>query len=214
MFTYFQSQGWVPQLHRTLGAGATAMAPGILADYPWEQVANKTILDIGGGSGAFIASLLRKFQTMCGGVFDLTDVINHIRPFFLEGGQFQDLKDRVPAQNLISGDFLESVPSFEIYIMKWVLHDWKDAESAIILKNIRRAMVIGEQSRLIVLESILSDGRTGRLSRYGDINMMMTANGQERTEMQWRKLAEEAGWKVTGIFPMRGAWVQAIELKP
>ena len=214
MFTYFQSQGWVPQLHRALGGGATAMAPGILADYPWEQIADKTVLDIGGGGGALIASLLRKHETMRGGVFDLKAVIDHIRPFFLKGGQLEDLEDRVSGQNLIAGDFMESVPSFEVYVMKWVLHDWKDDDSVTILKNIRQAIIDGERSRLVVLESILSDGRTGRLSRYGDINMMMTANGQERTEAEWRKLAERAGWKVTGIFYLRNAWVQAIELKP
>lgn len=214
MFTYFQSQGWVPQLHKTLGGGATAMAPGILADYPWEQVADKTVLDIGGGGGGLIASLLREHKTMHGGIFDLKGVIEHIKPFFVKGAQFEDLEDRVDPQNLIPGDFMDWIPGFEVYVMKWVLHDWKDGESVTILKNIRKAIVPGEQSRCVVLESILSDGRTGRLSRYGDINMMMTANGQERTEVQWRKLAEEAGWKVTGVFPMRGSWVQAIELKP
>lgn len=34
MFAYFQQAGWLHQLHKTLGAGATAQAPGILADYP------------------------------------------------------------------------------------------------------------------------------------------------------------------------------------
>ena len=86
--------------------------------------------------------------------------------------------------------------------------------TTMIMKNIRRAILQGEKSRLVVLESILSDGRMGRLSRYGDINMMMTANGQERTEAEWRKLADLAGWKVKGIFPMRNSWVQAIELIP
>ena len=214
MFTYFQSQGWLPELHRTLGGGATAMAPGIIADYPWEQIADKTVLDIGGGGGALIALLLRKYKTMIGGVFDLKAVIDHIGPFFHKDGQFEDLEARVPNQNLIAGNFMEWIPSFEVYVMKWVLHDWKDDESVTILKNIRRAIITGEKSRLVLLESILSDGRTGRLSRYGDINMMMTANGQERTEADWRKLAKLAGWKVTGVFPLRNAWVQAIELKP
>lgn len=214
MFTYFQSQGWVPQLHRTLGGGAEAMAPGILADYPWADVANKTVLDIGGGGGGFLSSLLREHKTMRGGIFDLSGVIEHAKPFFLKGGKYEDLEDRVPAQNLVPGNFLEWIPNFEVYTIKWTLHDWKDAESLTILRNIRRAIVPGEKSRLVILESILSDGRTGRLSRYGDINMMMTANGQERTEAQWRKLAEEAGWTIKGIFPMRGAWVQAIDLRP
>ena len=190
------------------------MAPGIMADYPWEEIADKTVLDIGGGGGALIASLLRTYETMRGGVFDLQGVIDHIVPFFVKGGQFEDLEARVPSRNLIPGNFMAEIPSFEVYVMKWVLHDWKDEESVVILKNIRKAILNGEKSRLVVLESILSDGRTGRLSRYGDINMMMTANGQERTESEWRKLAGLADWKVTGIFPMRNAWVQAIELRP
>ena len=214
MFTYFKSQGWMPQLHRTLGGGATAMAPGILADYPWEQVDEMTVLDVGGGGGGLIASLLRKHQRMQGSVFDLKSVIDHVKPFFSEGGQYEDLRARVPAQNLIAGDFTKSVPSVEVYVMKWVLHDWKDEDALVVLRNIRRSIVEGEKSRLVLLESILSDGRSGRLSRYGDINMMMTANGQERTETQWRNLAQSAGWSTVTLFSIRNAWLNAIELRP
>ncbi|MCJ1271572.1 hypothetical protein MMC22_011474 [Lobaria immixta] len=214
MFTYFQGQGWLPQLHKTLGGGAVAQAPGILADYPWEEVADKTVIDIGGGGGALIASLLREHESMHGGVYDLASVIEHITGFFAPGGQFEDIGVRVPEKNLIAGDFLKSVPAFEVYTMKWVLHDWKDEDSLIILRNIRRAIIPGPKSRLVILESILSDGQMGRLSRYGDINMMMTANGQERTEKQWRGLADLSDWKVSGIYHLRNAWVKAIELKP
>jgi hypothetical protein len=61
MFIYFQKQGWLSQLPRTLGAGASAQAPGILVDYPWEEVAYETVIDIGdGGGGALVALLLRE----------------------------------------------------------------------------------------------------------------------------------------------------------
>ena len=212
MFTYFQSQGWLPRLHKTLGAGATAMAPGVLQDYPWEEVSDKTILDIGGGGGALVASLLQEHKEMKGGVFDLASVIEHTTALFSAGGQYANLSPRV-GKNLIAGDFFEMIPPSEVYVMKWVLHDWVDSDALKILQNIRKAIIPGPKSRLVVLESILADGRIGRLSRYGDINMMMTAKGHERTEAQWRSLMEKAGWKITGIFPMRNAWVQAIELK-
>jgi hypothetical protein len=214
MFSYFDARGWLPRLHKTLGGGANAQAPGILEDYAWEEVADRTILDIGGGGGALIASLLRKHETMRGGVYDLPKVIDHITGFFSQGGQYQDLSARVPKENLIAGDFLKSVPASEVYVMKWVLHDWKDPDALTILQNIRKAIVPGPQSRLVVLESILIDSHMGRLSRYGDINMMMTANGQERTEKQWRQLIEQSGWRLTGVHHLRNAWVQAIELKP
>ncbi|GIJ88188.1 hypothetical protein Asppvi_007106 [Aspergillus pseudoviridinutans] len=215
MFTFFQAQGWLPRLHRTLGGGAIAQAPGILADYPWHEVGDRAILDVGGGGGGFLASLLRENPGMKGGIFDLPRTIEHAVSLFHEpDGPYYELRDRVPRANLIGGDFLQSVPAFEVYTMKWVLHDWKDPDVLTILRRIRAALIPGPVSRLVVLESILSDGQMGRLSRYGDINMMMTANGQERSEAQWRQLAAEAGWQVRSIYPLRRAWVCAIDLRP
>lgn len=215
MFDYFNARGWMPRLHRTLGGGAAAMAPGIVHDYPWHEVADKTVLDLGGGGGSFVATLLRAFPTMRGGVYDLPHVIAHTSDLFsAPAGVFADLADRVPQANLIAGDFLKWVPPNEVYVMKWCLHDWKDEPAATILRNVRKAIQPGPASRLVVFESILADGRMGRLSRYGDINMMMTANGQERTEAQWRKLVEGAGWRIDKIHPLRNAWVQAIDLRP
>ncbi|KAF2128310.1 putative O-methyltransferase [Dothidotthia symphoricarpi CBS 119687] len=214
MFEYFNAQGWMPQLHRTLGGGATAMAPGIVEDYPWNDISDKTVLDVGGGGGSFIATLLRNFPTMQGSIYDLPHVIAHTSDLFSQGGTFEDLTDRVPQAHLIGGDFMKWVPPSEVYTMKWCLHDWTDEPATTILRNIRKAIVPGPVSRLVVLESILSDGRMGRLSRYGDINMMMTANGQERTLAQWEKLVKEAGWKIEKIHPLRNAWVQAIDLRP
>ncbi|KAL4745015.1 hypothetical protein BDW72DRAFT_208556 [Aspergillus terricola var. indicus] len=213
MFTYFDRRGWVPLLHRTLGGGAVAQAPGIVADYPWHELGKKTILDVGGGSGALIASLLRGHPELHGGVFDLPRVIEHIRPFFEEGGKFADVGDRVAKHDLVSGDFFSTIPSYEVYVMKWCLHDWQDPEAIRILRNIHQAMMPGQKSRLVVLESVLQDGEMGRLSRYGDINMMMTAKGLERTADDWHRLAKEAGWMVKGIYPLRNAWVCAIDLR-
>lgn len=216
MFAYFQEHGLVPRLHQTLGSGAAAMAPGILEDYPWGEVADKIIMDIGGGSGAMLASLLRRFPSMRGGMFELQGVISHTRPFFRTGGQFEDVGGRVADGYLIAGNFLEAVPASEVYIMKWVLHDWGDQEVVTILKNIRGAIVENKDtSRLVLLESILADGYSARLSRLGDINMMMmTAHGMERSEAEWRHLAEKAGWGHFRLFKLRRSWVDAIELKP
>jgi len=215
MFTYFEKQGWVPQLHKTLGSGATAQAPGILADYPWSEVANETVIDIGGGGGALIALLLREHKEMKGGVFDLPTVINHIMPFFqTPEGQYFDLADRVPEENLIGGDFLVAVPPSKVYTMKWCLHDWKDDTAATILHNIRKSIIPGENSRLIVLESILKYSRSSRLSRYADMNMMITANGMERTMDEWGSLADDAGWEIVRVYPLRNAWPCAIDMRP
>lgn len=214
MFTYFDKQGWVPALHRTLGGGALAQAPGIVADYPWHEIGSKTILDVGGGGGGLIAALLRGNPSMRGGILDLPRVVDHTRPKFEDGGEYADLKDRVSQKDLVAGDFFTQVPSYEVYVMKWCLHDWLEPEATKILRNIREAMIPGTMSRLVILESILVDGEMGRLSRYADINMMMTAKGMERTLEQWQRLTSAAGWRIKEVHPLRNSWVSAIDLRP
>ena len=217
MFAYFQEQGWVGLLHRTLGGGAEAMAPGILQDYPWHELDDDAslLIDVGGGGGGLIATLLRRYKKLRGGVYDLPHVVEQAKAaFHVPGAKYADVGDRIAPESLIGGDFFDSVPPSETYVMKWCLHDWKDPEAVKILSNIRRAIVTGPKSRLIVMETILSDGQAQRLSRYGDIHMMMTANGQERTEAHWRDLVQQAGWEVRKIYSLRNAWVKAIELLP
>ncbi|KAH8585423.1 S-adenosyl-L-methionine-dependent methyltransferase, partial [Bisporella sp. PMI_857] len=215
MFTYFTEQGWLPRLHKTLSGGAEAQAPGILEDYPWEEVSNECFLDVGGGGGGLVALLLKKHRNMRAGILDTAKVIEHATKNFHDPKAiYADVGNRVSKENLIVGDFLVEIPSFGVYTMKWCLHDWDDSKALKVMSNIRKSIVKGPNSRLIILEALLTEGRMGRLARYGDLTMAISANGQERNEAQWRSLAAQTGWEVRNIFPMRNAWVCAIELVP
>lgn len=215
MFQYFTDRQWIAKFHKTLGGGATAQAPGIVQDYPWEEIVPGKIIDIGGGSGGLIASLLRHFKTMEGAVFDAPHVIEQARHNFHDvEGVYADVGDRVAKESLISGDFFTSVPSADVYTMKWCLHDWNDDKARTILTNIRRALVRTARSRLLVFESVLGDGHTDRLSRYADMNMMVAVGGQERSKADWEKLAGLSGWRMGRICALRNAWPCAIEFLP
>lgn len=215
MFTYFQEQGWMPRLHKTLSGGAIAQGLGIAEDYPWEELAGKPFLDVGGGGGGLVALALRRHKNLQAGILDLPRVIEQASlNFHSAKGEYADVGDRVSKENLIPGDFLEKIPPFECYTMKWCLHDWKDPGAITILSNIRKAIVKGPRSRLVVFESLLEEGRIGRLSRYADITMMVSANGQERDEKQWRELAAQSGWRIREIYHLRNAWPCAIEMVP
>lgn len=215
MFKYFTDQGWIPKFHKTLSGGAIAQAPGIIEDYPWEEVAGGTLIDIGGGGGGLIALLLRKYKTMMGGILDAPNVIEHARAnFHGPDGQYQDVASQVPTENLIAGDFFVGIPPNEVYTIKWCLHDWDDEKASIILTNIRKGIKKSTKSRLIILESVLTDGYVGRMTRYADMNMYVAVGGKERDEVQWRKLAETTGWSLRKIYPLRNAWPSAIEFVP
>lgn len=110
MFSYFQASGWLPQLHKTLGGGTAAQMPCILEHYPWEEIADELVVDIGGGCGGILVGLLRKHSTMQGGIFDLQHVIEHVEPFFEPEGHYGDLRDRMSETNLVAGDFFKHVP--------------------------------------------------------------------------------------------------------
>ena len=215
MFKYFTEKGWIHKFHKTLSGGAIAQAPGILEDYPWEEVADGTVLDLGGGGGGLIALLLRKFKTMTGAILEVPKVIEQTKEnFHVPGGQFADVGDQIPQENLITGDFFQQVPPSDVYTLKWCLHDWDDEKALIILKNIRKSIRRTHKSRLIVLESVLQDGHVGRMSRYADMNMMVAVGGKERDEARWRKLAADSDWELRKIYPLRNAWPCAIEFVP
>ncbi|KAF1998237.1 S-adenosyl-L-methionine-dependent methyltransferase, partial [Amniculicola lignicola CBS 123094] len=215
MFKYFADRNWLGKVQEAMSGGAIAQATGILQDYPWEEIVDMAILDVGGGVGGLVASLLRRFETMTGGILDRKDVIDVAKlNFHTEGGQYADVGGRVPGTSLVAGDFFEHVPKSEVYVMKWCLHNWNDEKASVILKNIRRSIQKGPKSRLIILESVLKDGHVGRISRYADLNMFVAIGGKEREAEEWEKLATETGWNLSRIYPLRNAWPSAIEFIP
>nr|QSQ85908.1 methyltransferase [Preussia typharum] len=214
IFAYFaQQEGMQEKFHKALGAGAVAQGPGLLADYAWEELGDATVLDIGGGGGDFIAALLRGNPSLRGAMFELDSVVNMVRPKFKdEHGAFADVGEHMVELHV--GDFLREVPSYEVYTMKWCLHNWDDEDVVRILSTVRRAIRVTPRARMVVIESVLADGRSSRVWRYGDMTMMATVNGQERTEAEWRGLATRAGWRVDAVVPMRNVWAAAIDLRP
>ncbi|KAE8152945.1 O-methyltransferase-domain-containing protein [Aspergillus avenaceus] len=216
MFSYLERNGTMVRLRGCMGGAAVAQTPGMISGYPWAELAGHTLFDLGGGDGSLMAGLLRAFPTLQGGIMDTPRVLPVLQEAFHESsGRYADVALRIPSGRLIAGDFLQEVVPSEAYVMRWCLHDWTDEQACQILRNIRRSIISSPVSRLLVLESVLADGRWGRMSRLGDINVMVTAeHGQERTEAQWRHLAASTGWKVVSISQLPGAWPSAIDMRP
>ncbi|KAF2219170.1 O-methyltransferase glim [Elsinoe ampelina] len=214
LFDYMAEVGLLDKFHRTLGAGAVAQSMALAVDYPFDDIANESFIDIGGGSGDFLAAILRKQPNMTAGMLDLPSVIERAEAEFLKpNSAYADIRDRLTA-GFHAGDFFQQVPASKVYTMKWCLHDWSDEDVIRIFTTIRRDIVASPLSRLLVFESVKEPGRSSRLPRYGDLIMMITVNGQERSARSWRDLAEKSGWRVDAIHPIRRAWPCAIDLRP
>jgi hypothetical protein len=91
-----------------------------------------------------------------------------------------------------------------------VIHDWPDAESVAILKNLRATAPAG--AKLLLIEAIIDESAKGSFGIELDIEMLVFAAGRERTEQQWRKLLDEAGFRMTRATTLGGqsGFVEAV----
>ena len=177
----------------------------VIAAYDFSGI--RTVVDVGGGHGAFIAAILSAYPTMRGILFDLPHVVAGAQPL-LEAASVADRCETM------GGSFLEAAPAGgDAYLLSKVIHDWGDDRAAAILMNCRQAM--GAHSRLLLVETVIPPGNTPHPGKLGDINMLVAnVGGRERTEAEFRTLLTTAGFTLTRIVPTTQAESSVIEGLP
>ncbi len=169
----------------------------------------KRIVDVGGGYGELLISILRASPATSGVLFDM--------PHAIEGGKHRFEQAGLASRcEFLEGNFFELVPSgADAYILKSIIHDWDDKNSKLILENCRNAMVEG--GRLLLVERVLPD-RLEVLADHqavvrSDLTMLVAQGAKERTEAEFRKLLKSSGLHVTRILPI-GMTFSIIEALP
>lgn len=155
----------------------------------------RRIVDVGGGHGVLIATILQAYPAMTGVVFDLPHAIAGARTQMEKAG----LLGRC---DLVAGSFFESIPAgADAYLLKNIVHDWNDERSQIILQNCRRA--IPTDGKLLLIERImparLQATSAHRAMAYADLAMLVGPGGRQRTEVEFRKLLDASGFALTRI---------------
>ena len=152
----------------------------------------KQIVDLGGGRGELLLSLLENNPFLKGILFDRQYVVNKVYPTLKNKG----LLERCSLQ---AGNFFESVPSgYDAYLLRHIIHDWNDSQALKILQNCRRAM--RDDSKILVLEILMETENEPKVGRFRDLNMLVSmAEGKERTEKEYSSLYRQAGLNLTQI---------------
>lgn len=169
----------------------------------------KRIMDVGGGYGELLISILRANPATSGVLFDLPHAIEGGKRRFEEAG----LTSRC---EFLEGNFFVSVPGgADAYILKSIIHDWDDKNSKLILKNCRSAT--GNKGRLLLVERILPDrlevSAAHQAAARTDLTMLVAHAARERTEAEFRELLNSAGFRVSRILPI-GMTFSVIEAFP
>jgi hypothetical protein len=163
------------------------VSPGILRAYDFSRF--KTLVDVGGGQGAFLRDILIATPTLRGILFDQPQVVVDAEKI-LTG----EIAKRA---TIAAGSFFDRVPEGgDAYILKRIIHDWMDDDAAKILRNVRRAIAPG--GTLLLIDALV-DSQT-HPAGLADL-MMLVLGGCERTEAEFRTLLKSADFSLTRIVP-------------
>jgi hypothetical protein len=165
----------------------------ILALYDFSSFG--TVVDVGGGHGGLITSILKANPELKGILLDAPQVIEGARPKIEAAG----LADRCET---VAGDFFKSVPEGgDAYVMKWIIHDWDDERAITILKNIRNQM--GRSGKVIIVDCVVPENNEPDFSKLFDLNMLVMTGGKERTEKEFAQLLGAAGFRLLRVIPTK-----------
>jgi hypothetical protein len=152
----------------------------------------RTIVDVGGGHGYLLRTILDANPALRGMIFDLPHVADRARLTIEESGH----ADRI---EVVPGNFFESVPSGgDVYILKNIVHDFDDDRAAVILRNIRAA--VGPAGKLLIVQEAIPAGNGPSAGKLLDMQMLLIG-GRERTEEEFHALLARTGFRLARVIP-------------
>jgi hypothetical protein len=207
-FEFFDANPEAAAIFNTAMAQFTRrVAAAAVAAYDFSAIA--TMVDVGGGYGQLLATILRANPKMRGVVFDMEHAADGARRELAAAGVI----DRC---DVAIGDFFKAVPpGAGAYILKSIIHDWDDERAITILRNCRSAA--RTTARVLLVERVVPEriqvAPEDQATAMLDLNMLVGAGGRERTEAEFARLFEAASLKLVRIVPT-AAGMAVIEAAP
>jgi O-methyltransferase domain/Dimerisation domain len=170
-----------------------SVAPTVAVAYDFSTT--QTLVDVGGGQGQMLASILQAYPTLHGVLFDLPHVVKGAPPLLEEAfvsGRCQ----------VIGGDAFTAVPAgYDTYLLSRVIHDWDDERTIALFTRCYQAMK--PQGKVLLVERVIPTDRTPALHVLeSDVIMLVAPGGKERTEAEYRALLGAAGFELTKLIPV------------
>ena len=171
------------------------VAAAAIAAYDFSRF--RSIVDVGGGNGALLASLLTTTPGLTGILFDLPSGTEGAPELVAAAG----ISERC---EIVQGDFFKALPAgADAYLLKSVMHNWNDEMCCIILSNC--AAVMTATASLLLVEQVLPARIEAvplhRRALMTDLNMLVMTGGCERGEAQYRHLLMASGLAIKAIVP-------------
>ncbi|MBY8887002.1 methyltransferase domain-containing protein [Streptomyces sp. PTM05] len=163
------------------------------------------VLDVGGGSGAFLTELCRRHPHLSGTVFDLPHVCDIAQQKIAAAGMDH-------AVTTFTGDFHSDEPlptGYDLILLSMILHNWDETTNRRILAKCHTALRPG--GTVMVCELVLNPERTGpRSAALMGMNMLvLTDGGQNYSQTDYETWLTEAGFEEPSLIPLDAAGANA-----
>lgn len=189
-FDYFADEPELAELfNQTMTNISELTTASVVAGYDFS--AYPTIVDVGGGHGPLLAAILAAAPASRGVLYDLPSVVASAHPLL----EKHRVADRV---RIAEGSFFDTVPGGgDAYILKNIIHDWRDETAVRILRNVRAAA--GPQARVLLVEMVIPEHDRDFPGNWVDLEMLLNLGARERTAAEYRYLLSEAGFEMTRL---------------
>ncbi|KAL8510936.1 hypothetical protein ACS0TY_017666 [Phlomoides rotata] len=184
--------------HKAMESDSRLVTGALVRDYKHAFEGIESLVDVGGGTGTTAMAIANAFPDIKCVVLDL--------PHVVEGLKGTD--------NLtyIGGDMFGSIPNCDAIILKWILHDWDDESCVKILKKCKDAIPSKDKGgKVMIIDEVVGfheqgDNTIMENQLFCDMIVMTYYNGKERSEREFEKLFNKAGftcYKITPAFGVR-----------
>jgi hypothetical protein len=193
VFEYFERNPDISaRFNNAMTNFSAGVAPAALQAYDFSGI--RVLVDVAGGHGMVLASILRANPHMRGILVDLPHVVAGAT-----APEALGVKNRC---EIVAGDFFKSVPAGgDAYIMKHIIHDWDEERAGVILRNVHAALQGKPDGRLILLEGVVLPANEPDLTKLIDLEMLVLPGGKERTADEYKALFARNGFELTTVVP-------------
>lgn len=158
----------------------------------------KSVLDVGGGSGAWCIELAKAYPNLSFTLVDLPGITKIAGQYINEAGLEKRIK-------LHPGDFFEvELPKgHDVIILSLILHGFNPEMNETLLKRCYSALNPG--GKLVIVELFLEDGETGPIpAALMSLNMLIELEGMNYTWAEHESRVKQAGFRNLTRIPLEG----------
>lgn len=158
-----------------------------------------SVLDLGGGSGAYAMAFAKRKPQLEVAVFDLPVVVSLTQKYLAEEGLAEKIK-------ILPGDMInDPIPEdYDLVFLSAICHMWSPEQNLALFEKIRDALT--PDGQIVIQDFVLDDDKTSpRFGAVFALNMLVnTEGGSSYSGGEYIEWLVKAGFKEARLLPLPG----------